>query len=381
MAGQYLTWLADVIRAAGVNVVEEANWKTRARSSGGFPVTPLAVQWHHTASSGSNPRGDINYMLYNSSARPIGNIYLATNGTAHILAAGASNTAGRGGPMNFSRGQIPLDSGNTRSVAIEAANNGVGQAWSQAQIDAFFKISNAINKKLGNKPADLYTHHGYAPTRKIDPATTLAVQGPWKPSSVNQQRTWSQTDVRNEATRRSGGTTTPPPTQPPPSTGTPWYTTVIAKMPTLKKGASGVYVKRLQHFLALAGTMSPTNMANFDGVFGTGTEGALNEFLASGGRPQNGTCDTYVWNWFMDTANGIPTIKKGQSGADVKRMQRLLSANGYMDPSNQGNFDGVWGSGTESAKSKFDNAYGLGPSPPTDCGPRSWESLLTGRKW
>ena len=77
----------------------------------------------------------------------------------------------------------------------------------------------------------------------------------------------------------------------------------------------------------------------------------------------------------------LPTIKKGDSGAYVERMQHLLAAAGFMDPANTSNYDGVWGNGTESAKVKFDNAHGLTPSPPSDCGAKSWESLLTGRKW
>jgi peptidoglycan hydrolase-like protein with peptidoglycan-binding domain len=77
----------------------------------------------------------------------------------------------------------------------------------------------------------------------------------------------------------------------------------------------------------------------------------------------------------------LPTIKKGSSGPDVKRMQHLLAAAGFMNESNTANYDGVWGNGTETAKVNFDNAHGLKPSPPTDCGDKSWESLMTGKKW
>ena len=76
----------------------------------------------------------------------------------------------------------------------------------------------------------------------------------------------------------------------------------------------------------------------------------------------------------------LPTIKKGQSGPYVERMQHLLAAAGVMDPGNVKNYDGVWGNGTDSAKAKFDSAHGLGGSD-TSCGPKSWESLMTGRKW
>jgi len=58
-----------------------------------------------------------------------------------------------------------------------------------------------------------------------------------------------------------------------------------------------------------------------------------------------------------------------------------LVANGFMNEANTSNYDGQWGNGTDTAKAKFDNAHGLTPSPPTDCGAKSWESLLNGWKW
>jgi hypothetical protein len=83
----------------------------------------------------------------------------------------------------------------------------------------------------------------------------------------------------------------------------------------------------------------------------------------------------------MHTIDGIADIAKGASGFDVKLMQHLLAANGYMNEANTSNYDGVWGNGTDSAKARFDNEHGLAPSPPTDCGPKSWESLLNGWVW
>lgn len=214
MGSLYLTDLDEWLRAAGLDVVLYDGWQTRARSSGGFNSMPLGVQWHHTASSGSNPRGDCDYSWRNSSDRPIGNVYLATDGTVWIGAAGASNTAGKGGPYPMSRGTVPSDQGNTTTFAIEAANNGVGQAWPKDQIDAFFILSNTLNKHFGNKPTDLFTHADYTlkqgSYRKIDPATASAVQGPWKPRSVNSSQTWNVDDVKSECSKRSGSTPVPP---------------------------------------------------------------------------------------------------------------------------------------------------------------------------
>ena len=224
MSGQniYLDWLVDVLRAAGCNVQENGTtdgWQRRARSSGGFPFQPLGIQWHHTASSAS-PASDLSYMINGSSDAPIGNLLLDRTGTYWPIAAGASNTAGKGGPVHMSRGTISQDQGNTSSVAIEAANNGTGEPWPIAQIDAYFMGSNAINAQLGNQPTDVFTHSlgagdGWT-DRKIDPATANAVQGFWIPSSVNSSGTWSLDDIRAECVSRWSGETPSPIPEPGP---------------------------------------------------------------------------------------------------------------------------------------------------------------------
>ena len=127
--------------------------------------------------------------------------------------------------------------------------------------------------------------------------------------------------------------------------------------------------------------MDESNVSNYDGQFGSGTEGALNRFKQSAGGGADGTCDSWTWGALMHTVDGIPDIAKGASGPDVKRMQHLLASQGFMNEANTSNYDGQWGNGTDSAKVKFDNARGLTPSPPTDCGAKSWESLISGRSW
>lgn len=208
MGSIYLTWLADELRAAGARVHEYDNqWKTRARSSGGFNATPLGVSWHHTAGAkGASAQSECDYMVRSSDARPTCNIYIARDGVVWVLAAGASNTSGKGGPLTMSRGQVPKDCANTTTVGMEIGNNGTGEQYPQAQIDAAFLASNVINRRLGNRPTDLFSHQRYAPDRKIDPATAAAVQGPWKPRSCSSSGTWNCDDICAEAERRAGGT-------------------------------------------------------------------------------------------------------------------------------------------------------------------------------
>jgi hypothetical protein len=217
MSGIYYPEILDVLRAAGCTVAESSTtngWQRRARSSGGFPSAPLGVQWHHTASN-TTPANDLHWQIVSCPDSPVGNMLLDRTGTFWPVAAGAANTAGKGGPLTMSRGTIPQDSANTRTWAIEAANNGVGEAWPIAQIDAYFRASNALNAHFGNQPADVFNHQTWAPTRKIDPATANAVQGGWRPGSSTSSGTWTQGDVRAECTRRAAGAPGPRPPYPP----------------------------------------------------------------------------------------------------------------------------------------------------------------------
>ena len=216
MTGIYYADMLDVLVAAGCRVAESSTtdgWQTRARSSGGFPAPPLAVFWHHTASQ-TSPANDLSYMIDGCDDAPVGNLLLDRTGTFWPIAAGASNCAGKGGPATFSRGTIPLDSGNTRGFQVECASNGVGEPWPQVQVDALFAASNALNAHVGNLPSDVITHQAWAPTRKIDPATADAVEGPWRPGAVTSSGTWSLPDIAAECVARAAAGPAPTPPQP-----------------------------------------------------------------------------------------------------------------------------------------------------------------------
>ena len=221
MGGIYYVDAADWLRAIGLVVVESDGWKTRARSSGGFASAPLGIQWHHTASS-TTPENDIAWQTEGCDDAPVGNMTIMRDGSVWMVAAGAANTAGKGGPLTLSRGVVPVDSGNSTTWAFEVANNGVGERWPQVQIDAYFAASNELNRRFGNLPGDVFTHAlsggealGWT-SRKIDPATAAAVEGPWKPRSTNSSGTWSQDDIRAECARRATTTPEPEPEPTPP---------------------------------------------------------------------------------------------------------------------------------------------------------------------
>ena len=259
-------------------------------------------------------------------------------------------------PGNSNHEGFPADGETGGAVAIDTVTN-ASWKWMEKNLKAYGLRSFVQPSTTG--------YNGTNEPWHIQPAEIPAGRG-------GRTQPWTLQTFKLPST---GGGTPPTPSPQPPPTGN-WAVDVCNSMPTLQKGATGTNVKRMQHFLALAGQMDPKNTANFDGIFGDGTRAALNRFLATGGQTQNGTCTPHTWRWFMDADNGVPELKKGSSGTDVVRMQRMLSANGYMDPANQSNFDGQFGSGTEGAVKKFQSAKGLGAD--GICGQKTWTKLLNG---
>ncbi len=214
MGGIYYVDAADWLRSVGLTVVESDGWKTRARSSGGFTSAPLGIQWHHTASK-TTPENDIAWQTEGCDDAPVGNMTIMRDGSVWMVAAGAANTAGKGGPLTLSRGVVPLDAANSTTWAFEVANDGVGEPWPTIQLDAYFTASNELNRRFGNLPTDVFSHalgagDGWT-SRKIDPATAAAVTGAWRPRSTNSSGTWSLADIRAECTRRASSTPDPDP--------------------------------------------------------------------------------------------------------------------------------------------------------------------------
>lgn len=167
-------WLHDAPAAlsdAGLNVHLWPGWATRSRSTGGFDNI-LAVVAHHTAGPANQDTFSAAQFHYEASpVRPVGNITLGRDGLVIFGAAGATNTQGAGGPTVLSKGTIPLDQGNRYGIAIEACNNGIGEVWPEAQLDAYRRCCAVLCDLYGLDPLrDVIAHYEYAPNRKIDPA-------------------------------------------------------------------------------------------------------------------------------------------------------------------------------------------------------------------
>jgi hypothetical protein len=202
----WLPW-HEILDDAGLELREtatNAGWETRSRSTGGFDAMPLGVMWHHAASArGADSEGIVNYQVRGNPDAPVGNLTLDRDGAVWPVAAGASNCSGKGGPWQMSRGVVPLDKGNTTLVNVETCNDGVGEPWPAPMVDGYMTLTLALNAWCGNAADDVTTHNAYAPTRKIDPATADAVQGPWRPASSTTSGTWELADITAELGARA----------------------------------------------------------------------------------------------------------------------------------------------------------------------------------
>lgn len=218
MSGQvWLLDLPDACRSGGLEVSTFDGWETRSRSSGGYDDL-LGVCYHHDASSSSSDDGssDAYGWLY-ADDKPIGAMRLHRSGALVVGAAGATNTQGKGGPLSCSGGTVPLDRGNQTMIAIEAANNGVGEAWPQVQLDAYIALVAALVDWYGlDHTRDVHSHASYCqpscPGRKIDAAGPTPAYP--ELGGTSGARTWGVDDFRDLVGKRleQPGPTPPTPT-------------------------------------------------------------------------------------------------------------------------------------------------------------------------
>jgi hypothetical protein len=173
--GKVLTDLADVCRSTGYSVIEVEGWQNRSRGGAGGAATdgyeldaPNHIIVHHTA-SGPNSDGwpDVNYMVYGHEDAPCGNLYISRDGSIYVMAGMASNTNGSG---QDPCGMVADDNMNAKSIAIEAANDGVGEPWPTVQQNSYVKLVAALGSAYNIEPEQVHSHFEWAPGRKIDPA-------------------------------------------------------------------------------------------------------------------------------------------------------------------------------------------------------------------
>ena len=181
-------WIADVLRAAGLNVVEQPGWETRGKDF----VSIDGHMAHHTASPKTSTLAVNLSVVTNGNAvapGPIANVLLWRDGTYYVIASGRCNHAGKG-VLPW----VAQDQGNTHLLSTEAVNDGIGELWAPAMVEAYEIGTAAMLRHLGLDSSRATTHAEYAPTRKIDPAgptggriATLPGRSTWLPVSWRER--------------------------------------------------------------------------------------------------------------------------------------------------------------------------------------------------
>ncbi|MEV0697455.1 hypothetical protein AB0I53_05990 [Saccharopolyspora sp. NPDC050389] len=113
---QPLVWLADVLRGAGLRVVETDGWRDRA-ARGARPNRPVGVLNHHTATPASlaRPAPTVRMCITGRPDLdgPLCHAVIAFDGTVRMVAAGRANHAGKA----KASGPNPGGDGNALYVA------------------------------------------------------------------------------------------------------------------------------------------------------------------------------------------------------------------------------------------------------------------------
>ncbi|MGE2689634.1 peptidoglycan recognition protein family protein [Mycolicibacterium pulveris] len=244
-------WLADVLRAEGVDLVEFPGW--RSRGHGDFKDI-RGVMVHHTGSDAATA-ASIAYGRPDLPG-PLSQLHIARDGTVTVVAVGVAWHAGRG-----MYPWLPTNMGNWHLIGIECANSGTSPTarhrhnWPDAQYFALVKCCAAINRRLSQTSARTIGHKEYAGR----------AQGKWDPGAIDMDIL--RQDIQKRIGDTSGSAQTP---QPPVPVGE--YAHVL-----LFRGSEGPQVAALQRRLKRAYAEYAGHLA-VDGDFGPETEAAVREF-------------------------------------------------------------------------------------------------------
>ena len=170
-----LTWLPDVLKAAGLKIQAVDGWQTRGHGDFG---KPMGVLCHHTCGPKDGDIRDLHVLIDGRPdlAGPLCNLGLARSGVFWVVAAGKAWHAGAGNWKG-------VTDGNAHFIGIEAENIGTShrdptthtlvpdEPWPTVQIDAYERACAAILKHIGAKSDMCVGHREYAlpKGRKDDP--------------------------------------------------------------------------------------------------------------------------------------------------------------------------------------------------------------------
>lgn len=152
------TWLPEVLRAFGVEVVEDKDWKLWGMGDFG---SIWGVVAHHTgANNTSTDFIRYNPMLSNALSSQI---HLSRSGVATLVGAGIAWHAGAGNYPGIAK-----NAANQVTIGIEAQSDGVS-AWPVEELDAYYRICAAILWYLGLDSSRVIAHFEWSAQGKWDP--------------------------------------------------------------------------------------------------------------------------------------------------------------------------------------------------------------------
>jgi peptidoglycan hydrolase-like protein with peptidoglycan-binding domain len=238
-----LTWLPEVLEAAGLKVAVVPGWETRGRDEMG---QVLGVMCHHTAGPLQGNMPSLRTLIEGrpNLQGPLAQLGLGRDGTFYVVAAGRCNHAGEGSWQGLLRG-------NTNFIGIEAENTGLSNdtRWPVVQVDAYRRGAAAILKHVGRPALFCVGHKEYALPRgrKNDPGFDMNA-------------------FRETVAAIMDGSIPQP--LPIPAAEVAPQPGIAAARRTLRRGDSGDLVKFVQEKCRIPS----------DGAFGAGTEAAVREF-------------------------------------------------------------------------------------------------------
>ena len=249
-----LTWLPEVLEAAGLKVAEAPGWRTRGVK--GLDMGKVrGVICHHTGTpakaAGNMPTLNLLIQGRPDLSGPLCQLGLGRDGTFYVVAAGRAQHAGAG----TWEGQ---SAGNSNFIGIEAEHSGKAEdPWPEVQRVAYQRGVAAILAHIGAGANMCCGHKEWAPSRKVDP-------------------NFDMPEFRRAVAGFLEGKTPPPP-----------IPAVDAKArPTIRRGDRGEFVKQAQAKLKLKA----------DGVFGADTEAKMREFQRKNGLVGDGIVGPKTWD-------------------------------------------------------------------------------------
>jgi hypothetical protein len=169
-----LLWLPQVLRDAGLEVLEHAGWQNRGHGDIG---KVQGVLCHHTCGPLHGDLPDINILVDGRPdlGGPLCNLGLGRSGKFYMIAAGKGWHAGAGNWQG-------VTDGNSHMIGIEAENTGEtkgprAEPWPDVQMKAYQRGCAAILGHIGATAIMVAGHKEYATPkgRKDDPSFDMAI--------------------------------------------------------------------------------------------------------------------------------------------------------------------------------------------------------------